>query len=350
MRTVIPSSYPHGGLLLRANSANPYHAGPSHQSPMGATTSRRNSRSKAPATAGYKVAIGIAVVSLFFVLWWAFMSVGEGAPWIPAGLAASVVALLAVGMRQTAVRRSRASRRGLNIEWHEAANEPPKHRSRTLSANSLALRSIQRQSSEADDGNTPEAHLQVFRACKEYLDSTEDMLRIGDMSTESRVALKSGQERVRNMRRHHILKWAKGASRQITHDAQKLSRLSDKLDTALRGLSVIEAARQHYPDAPELVESSLAINEFMVSARVAHWVELAERSAFRGHYQRAIDRYRDALFYLSRGEVGEEMRLDIAERIGREIELMRTRLRTSRGTSEEWSSSQEDRKQDQTQE
>jgi hypothetical protein len=60
---------------------------------------------------------------------------------------------------------------------------------------------------------------------------------------------------------------------------------------------------------------------------VAHWVELAERSAFKGHYRRAIDRYKDALFYLSRESVKEEIRVASTERIGREIELLQARVR-----------------------
>jgi hypothetical protein len=53
------------------------------------------------------------------------------------------------------------------------------------------------------------------------------------------------------------------------------------------------------------------------------------RAAFKGYYARAIDRYRDALFYLARETMREETRLETAERIGREIELLRARLKTS---------------------
>jgi hypothetical protein len=56
---------------------------------------------------------------------------------------------------------------------------------------------------------------------------------------------------------------------------------------------------------------------------------LAERATFKGQYRRAIDRYRDALFYLSRETMNEESRAEVAERVGREIELLRARLKTS---------------------
>ena len=50
-----------------------------------------------------------------------------------------------------------------------------------------------------------------------------------------------------------------------------------------------------------------------------------ERAAFKGYYQRAIDCYRDALYYLTRDRsdfAGEAA----ADRITREIELLRVRL------------------------
>ena len=69
------------------------------------------------------------------------------------------------------------------------------------------------------------------------------------------------------------------------------------------------------------------MREFITSSRVAHWVELAERAAFKGYLQRAVDCYRDALFYLSSdrpGPAGEAA----AEKITREIEMLRARLDT----------------------
>jgi hypothetical protein len=80
----------------------------------------------------------------------------------------------------------------------------------------------------------------------------------------------------------------------------------------------------------ELNDSSVAIREFIASVKVAHWVELAERSAFKGHYRRAIERYKDALFYLNRDTVKDEVRIPGAERIGREIELLQSRLRAQK--------------------
>jgi hypothetical protein len=106
--------------------------------------------------------------------------------------------------------------------------------------------------------------------------------------------------------------------------------VSDKIETAQRALDVIQAALKVFPDERDLLESTAAIEEFISSARVAHWVEIAERAAFKGQYRRAIDRYLDALFYVSRGGLSEEARQETSERIGREIELLRARLKLTK--------------------
>jgi hypothetical protein len=274
--------------------------------------------------------------ALFFVLWWVFMVSGDESPWIPAGLAAAIVMLVSLVLREAFSRRAHTRSRPMTERREpRTSGENTYHRgsSRTLNINSAALRAIQKQSSEADAENASNLHLETFRACRDYLENSEDLLKNGEISRESRAALRSGQERVRALERHHMLSWARTSSAEITQDAQLKVRLSDKVETAQRAISVIKSAQKYFPDEPELGDSVYAINEFIASAKVAHWVEIAERNAFRGHYRRAIDRYRDALFYLSRGEIKEELRNETAERIGREIELLRARLRVSRNGS-----------------
>jgi hypothetical protein len=84
-----------------------------------------------------------------------------------------------------------------------------------------------------------------------------------------------------------------------------------------------------YPDEAELSDSRVALEEFIASVKVAHWMELAERSAFKGHYRRAIDRYRDALFYLNQDVVKQEVRIAGTEKIEGEIAKLKARLRDS---------------------
>src|SRR6266571_3763430 len=64
----------------------------------------RRPRAHTPSASGYMVAAAAAAAALFFVLWW--MLQGEENPWVPAGLAASVVMLVAAAARGVVMRRA----------------------------------------------------------------------------------------------------------------------------------------------------------------------------------------------------------------------------------------------------
>jgi tetratricopeptide (TPR) repeat protein len=258
---------------------------------------------------------------------------GEENPWVPAGLAASVVILVAASAREVVMRRAwtryllEEDRHG----WRAPAvgrRSPKLMNMQSVSLQSAALRALQKQSAEADaNDSAPEAHHEIYQLCSDYLAGAEEALRSPDLSPENRMALRSGQERVRTLQRHHLLAWARGAARSLTREAQQCVRLYEKVETANRALECIDSALKVYPDEEELNRSAGAVREFITSSRVAHWVELAERAAFKGYYRRAIDCYRDALFYLTRDSLDRD-REGAVERINREIELLRTRLST----------------------
>jgi hypothetical protein len=291
-----------------------------------------------PSASGYMLASGATAAALFVILLWMLNSSGDESPWIPAGLAASVVMLVAIAAREVVMRRAwsryllEQDRREQPLNEAKSRSSNGSHRSsRPVDSHSASLRALHKQSAEANaPGALPEAHLETYLACQEYLEGAEEALRNAAIGNEGRVALRAGQERARSLARRHLLNWARGAARSLTHEAQQRVRLSDKVETAMRALDVIESALKLYPDEAELQDSELAVREFIASVKVSHWVELAERAAFKGYYARAIDRYRDALFYLSRGDMKEETRNESAERIGREIEMLRARLKTSK--------------------
>jgi hypothetical protein len=207
----------------------------------------------------------------------------------------------------------------------------PEGSGRSMSRHAAALRELQRHSAEADAAGTlPNMHLEAYHLCKDYLTSTEEALRTRGVNSQSLAALRAGQDRVRHLQRHHLLTWASSSSRSLTFEAQRRVTVSDKIEMALRALDVVDSALKIYPDEAELHESATAIREYISSVKVAHWVELAERAAFKNQYRRAIDRYRDALFYLSREEMSEATRGETAERISREIDLLRARLKLQR--------------------
>ena len=287
-----------------------------------------------PSSAVYMLAAVITAAGLFFALWWMLVGGGDEAPWLPAGLAASVVLLVALSAREVVMRRAWTRyllENGIHEQSKSRNSSGSQRKGFSASLHSAALRAIQKQSVAADaPGSSPEAHLDVAQLCHDYLASTDDPSSSGSGS-DKRIAIRAGQERVRVLHKHHLLTWARLQSRALTREAQQRARTSDKIETANKALECIESALRVYPDESELKESNLAIREFITSVKVAHWVELAERSAYKGHYRRAIDRYKDALFYLNQGMVKEDVRAAGAERIEREITKLRTKLRPDSG-------------------
>jgi len=257
----------------------------------------------------------------------------DDAAWVPAGLASLVVLLIFFSAREVVMRRA-WTRYLLEQDSREHTGKESSRKSgsskssHSAGPHAAALRAIQKQSAEADvAGGPPESHLDLFHLCQEYVANTDEALHSNSLSAEARLALRAGQEKVRSLQKHHLLTWARDAARAQTHEAQQRARISDKIETANRALDCIDTALKAYPREAELEASKVAIREFIASVKVAHWVELAERSAFKGHYRRAIERYKDALFYLNRETVNDEIREAGAQRIVREIDMLRARLK-----------------------
>jgi tetratricopeptide (TPR) repeat protein len=285
-----------------------------------------------PSSTGYLlVALGAALV-LFLGLWWMLVSGGDEAPWLPAGLAASVVLLVALSAREVIMRRAWTRYLLENgIQHHQSSkgssSSGRQRRGFSASLHSAALRQIQKRSAAAEMPSAPpEAHLDVAQLCHDFLTSTDEALRSGRLGSEKGIALRAGKERVRVLHRHHMLTWAREQSLVLTREAQQRARVSDKIETANKALDCIDSALRLYPNEAELNESRVAIREFMASVKVAHWVELAERSAFKGHHRRAIERYQDALFYLNDENVKAEVRRAGSEKIEKEIAKLRAGL------------------------
>lgn len=290
-----------------------------------------------PSSVGYLISAILIAVGVFFGLWWILVSGGDEAPWLPAGLAASVVLLVALSAREVLMRRAWTRyllENGIRERTSSRSREGSRSQKKGFSSSlhSAALRAIQKQSSAADAPSaTPEMHLDVAQLCHDYLASTDDAMNSGSFGGEKGIAMRAGQERVRALHRHHLLIWARAHSQALTREAQQRVRHFDKIETATRAIDCIDSVLRVYPDETELNESRVALTEFIASVKVAHWMELAERSAFKGHYRRAIDRYRDALFYLNQDMVKEEVRIAGTEKIEGEITKLQARLRSNNG-------------------
>ena len=291
-------------------------------------------RTRKPSSFGYLVTAIAATLVLFFGLWWMLVAGGDEAPWIPAGLAASVVLLVALSAREVVMRRA-WTKHLLENGVHERAGRESKSSggSKRHSTTSLSstLRAIQKQSAAANAaGSSADSHLEVFHFCRDYVATAEEALQSNNLPSEKRVALRSGVERARSLQKHHLLTWARESSRALTSEAQQRARMNDKIETANKAVQCLDSALEVYPGEPELNESRTAIGEYIASVKVAHWIEMAERAAFKGHYHRAIERYKDALFYLTRETVNEEVRLAGQKKISDEIETLQARVRMSR--------------------
>ena len=315
------------------------HYANANRSPRATTgQSRRRSpaaRPRLPSSFGFMLTAVVIALIVFFGLWWLLVASGDETPWLPAGLAASVVMLIAVAAREVVMRRAWARythelEMRMGSESAQATSVGPQRPARKASVQATAnsLRSLQQRLAMAEESGArqPEAHLEAYRLCEQYLASTENALRASGTKTEVRAALRVGQERVRASQKHHLLAWVRGEAQRLTREAQRRVSVSDKIEMAMRAVDVINEALQIYPAEPELRDSALAVHNFIASVKVAHWVELAERAAFRGRYTRAVARYRDALFYLSRTEMSEDAREEAANRINCEIEMLRARL------------------------
>lgn len=304
---------------------------------------RRRAPPRMPSTAGYMFVAGGLALALFWLIWMLLRSDGDEAPWLPAGLAAGFVILFAAAAREVVMRRAWA-RYTREMELVMGAGEPARAALKNkgaaagrpgMQAQVAALRGLQQRLAEVDAPNTPpEAHHEAYKLCEQYLASADEVLRAPGGAAEMRAALRSGQERVRALQRRHMLAWARGEATRLTQEAQRRVRPSDKIETAQGALEVLGEALRVYPGEQELLDSSVALRNFIASVKVGQWVEMAERAAFRGLYTRAVARYRDALFYLSRADMSEDARDEAAMRIQREIELLRARVRTSNAGTE----------------
>lgn len=277
-------------------------------------------------TPGYFLFASVTSLSLFFLIWGLLHDEGESeTSWIPAAVAATLLMSLAIAAREVIFLRART--RYLLLDEKFSSSIAPGVRTKTnnnkftLEQNKAALRLIQ---SKVDEANsilaTAEKHLEVFKASQDYLKIVEKELQNIKAGSPRLPAFRSGQDVVKTLGKHHLLRWAAEKTNRLMREAKFLILATEKIETAHRAIEALEFALKFYPDEPQLRDSSVAIQEFTTLIRVAHWIELAERSAFKGHYRRAVDHYQDALFYLSRQSLDSEEINLMTQKIQSEIE------------------------------
>src|SRR5690349_24615486 len=135
-----------------------------------------------PSSTEYLICAIVIALALFFGLWWVLVRGGDEAPWLSAGLASSVVLLVALSAREVVMRRAwtryllengiHDTRRGVHSSSRSTSSSKKGFSS---SVHSAALRSIQKHSAAADSPtSTPEAHLDVAQLCHDYIARSEE--------------------------------------------------------------------------------------------------------------------------------------------------------------------------------
>lgn len=290
----------------------------------------------------YYILTAVVAIAFFFLLWGVLHDESEEMPWIAAGIGAGFILGGAVFLREIVFRQAReryiAAERRLdnNIAALPALNPAPQNPNKlTLEKNAAIIKQIKQKSDAAKVLNKlATGHYEVFEVCNEYLVLSKEELKKVAIGSPRLAALRRGREIVKELHRFHLLEWAEIEARSFSRDAKNNATISERLEASQKALDIIHTALQYYPDESHLKKSEDALNEFIATIKVSHWIEQAERSAFKGHYKRAIGHYRDALFYLGRENVHDEERKLIAEKINAEIVKIRGLTETKKETKE----------------
>ena len=283
-----------------------------------------------PASNYYVLSVAISA-AFFFLMWGILHDSNEEAPWIASGISASIPLCGAVILREVILRRARnrflRQQKRMDNSVFDAFARVGDNRNPnklTLEKNAAILNEIRQKSEAAQVLNKFSAgHREVFELCGEYLVRNESELKSVSASSPRFAALLKGRASAAEHHRYHMLKWAEIESRSMTNDATNRVNTSEKIEAAQNALNVIETALGSYPSESSLLESRELLGEMIVSIKVSHWFERAERAAFKGDYAKAKSLYRDALFYLGRDNVQNEDREQAAALINAEIEKIR---------------------------
>jgi hypothetical protein len=265
-------------------------------------------------------------VAVFFVVLGVLHEDNEDFSFIFAGICFCVVVVTAVLVRGKLLLRYRirlfAAQENFNaVANRQKSNNPAKL---TLEKNNAILKDIERKSRAANVlGNLSEAHWEVFEICNSYLDIADKELAVVGAGSPRIPALRKGGEKIRKLHKHHLLVWAANESKIYTRELQVGNDLNRKLESGNKALSVLESALKFYPNEIQLIDSVVAVKEFMLSTKVANWIEAAEKAKFKGNNQEAMTLYRDVLFQLARENARTEETDLIAEKINLEIENLR---------------------------
>lgn len=296
-----------------------------------------------PALNYYVLAVVLSI-AFFLILWGTLHEENDEEAWILSAFAAIGVITVAVFLREVILRKART--RYLLAQGRLDANLksiPPPMMTGMRDTNKLSLeknaalvKDIRQKSDAAKAlGKFAEGHLEVFQMCDRYLSLNRRQLETVGIGSPRLAALRRGNEIISELHHFHLLSWAQNETRSLTQESKFRVTISEKLESAQRALAALDSALEFYPQDIQLLESKIALKEFITSIKVSHWMEQAERAAFKGNFKRAISHYRDALFFMARENVQNDERESIAGKINFEIEnLQKLSLKSGAGKSD----------------
>lgn len=252
-----------------------------------------------PAMTYYFLTMAIAIV-VFFLVWAILAEAKEANPWIAAGLISSTSMVAAIVIREVVLRhrrntiflaQKRLDRSILSVPVPVRRDDPNKL---TLERNAILLGEIARKSEAAKVlGNFSEGHREVFELCAQYIAvATKEIPHIG-VGSPRLAAIQRGRAKAEILHQEHMLRWAEIEIRaNITADDE--DRVSRRLAGAKKALRVVRTALDNYPENSDLMTSSLAIEDFILSMRIAEAVQRAERAEGRGELEKALEAFVEA--------------------------------------------------------
>ncbi len=281
-----------------------------------------------PAMSYYVLALAVAA-AFFFLVWGVLHDNAVETPWVTSGISASIILAGAVILREVIMRRARnrffRHQRAVENAAAYQGSERRGDSKLTIERNAAILKQIRQKSDAAKVLNSLSAgHREVFELCAEYLALVDRDLKSINNGSKRLEPLLKGRTKAVEFHRYHMLSWAEIETRTLTNEAIAGTDIDEKVKAAQDALSVIDAALTVYPSEQALLDSRELLGEMTVSIKVSHWVEEAERAAFKGDYAGAKSLYRDALFYLGRDNVHNAERERAAARINHEIERIRS--------------------------
>lgn len=295
--------------------------------------SRRRHPFWLPASTFYFLSVAIAI-GLFFFLWAVLNDGGLESPWIPAGLAASLLMISAVVLREVILsefRRSMIAKQRRLDNSVLSAPIPLRSESSdvklTLEKNALLLSDIWRKSEAANVlSSIAESHREVFELCDAYIElASRELPKVGPGSPRI-VALMKGKNVTEDLHRSHMLKWAEIEARSFAQAATLSERAATKLTNAKKAQMVVNTALARYPEEASLLDSKTLLDTMVFSLKIASRIEKAEGALDKDDVISAEKHYREAAKILERELNSTESNAALADKIAEELEILSAKI------------------------